>query len=134
MRSQYEWRSGAATGRMVLNEGVALLLLSGPLTASACASLKQFAETAAPSEVRAWVMDMRAALVTLAPDEMDAFFDDLPPGSSLIRPGAVVVQPELLGALYQHARSIAQRGVLRSAFTEMLPALQWARREAWLAA
>lgn len=50
--------------------------------------------------------------------------------SQILRPAALIVTPEHLELFNRYTWLMAQHGVCRAAFTEMAPALDWARRQA----
>lgn len=131
MEAQFTWRHDGARALMTLeNEEVAVLSFGGPLTAGVAAALRGFA---ARAHAMAFVLDLRKALLALTLDQMGSYLEGVAVGDLLRQPGAIVARRDQVEILRQHARNVAQVGVLRVVFTEMAPALRWARQEAQLA-
>ena len=110
-------------------DGVLVINLCGPLTGDALLHFKAGIVARYPAEIRAFVVDYRAAAIALGGSELDAVLEGECDGAAAAMPAAMVVRAEDLALFIGHASRMALRGIFRRVELKPEAALAWARAQ-----
>lgn len=117
--------------RLRICMGVALVTIVGVITAPAMNLMRRsFARQVEGESLHVVVADLRGAAIAMTAAELTDSLMEHPFSRSL--PAALVVADANETLIREHAWGAAQRGVLRVAYLDLEPALQWAFRESSL--
>jgi hypothetical protein len=129
MQTTMRYSAGAALD--LRPDGVLLVRLIGPLTGAALQHVK--ADIGARFQgrcINAFFVDFSSSAIALDGDDLDAVLHGEHHGTASSAPAAMVVPAAMLGLFVGHCLRMAQRGIVRAAFTDAGRALRWATRHA----
>lgn len=109
----------------MLDGGVLLLRMSGPLTAH---TMEQFADNARAQfagQARGLVLDYRGAVLAATDDELTAMLKRSTTPERLAVPGAFIVSDALFELAQRHALRMARMGYVRRCFPTVDAGHQW---------
>ena len=123
-------RHSASAVLEMLENGVLLVRLSGPLTSETMMHFKREIISRHCGSIRAYVADYRSAVVALTGVELDAVLDGEAPDATVCLPAAIVSGGSATSVFLGHTMRMAERGVMRLVFTDPAQAQEWAARQA----
>lgn len=114
----------------LMQHGVLLVRLCGPLTGPALLAFKAVIVERSGALARAYVADYSRAAIALDGAQLDLVLEGEAEGSAPTMPAALVVRPEDVDLFAGHAMRQALLGRTRQVFTDESLAMRWAHRYA----
>lgn len=126
------WEYAAASMQAESERSIGLCAITGIVTPkSAPAIIADNHKWSAELALAGQAVDYRGAAFCVDEHQlMQSAVRAMAEDHQILRPAALIVTPEHFHLFNRYAWLMAQHGVCRAAFTEMAPALDWARRQA----
>lgn len=126
------WEYAAASMLAESNRSIGVCAVTGIITQkTAQAVIADNHRWSAELAIGGQAIDYRGAALCVDEHElMRSAVRAMSEDAQILRPAALIVTPEQFDVFNRYTWLMAQHGVCRAAFTEMEPALDWARRQA----
>ena len=122
---------GVSVALETRQHGVLVVRIVGLLTAESLLAVKaKVVRDCDVTEISAFAVDYSRSIVAMDGAGLDRVLEGEEHDAAPSLPAAMIVNPALLDMFDGHALRMAERGVVRAAFTEGAPALAWAARHA----